>query len=56
MRARLAGELENAVGRERADGQVVVAGPAEAAQVGAPADDFNQEPRAELGIGREDPR
>ena len=50
------GELEDAIGRKRADRQVVVAGPAEAAQVGAAAHDFDQEARAELGVGREDRR
>ena len=54
VHARGLGELENAVGRKRADGQVVVAGPAEAAQVRAAADDFDEEARSELGVGRED--
>ena len=48
------GELQNPVGRERPDRQVVVAGPAEAAQVRASADDFDEEARSELGVGRED--
>ena len=39
---------------KRPDRQVVVAGPAEAAQVGAAADDFDEEARSELGVGRED--
>ena len=39
---------------KRADRQVVVAGPAEAAQVRAAADDFDEEARSELGVGRED--
>src|SRR5215213_9851130 len=56
MRPGLTRELEDPVCGEGADGQVVVAGPAEAAQVGAAADDFDQEARAELGIGREDAR
>ena len=41
---------------KRADRQVVVAGPAEAAQVRAAAHDLDEEPRAELGVGREDAR
>ena len=41
---------------KRADGQVVVAGPAEAAEVRAAADDFDEEARSELGVGREDAR
>jgi hypothetical protein len=45
MRARARGELQDAIGRKRADRQVVVAGPAEAAQVRAAADDFDEEPR-----------
>ena len=56
VRPRRVGELEDAVGRKRADGQVVVAGPAEAAQVRAAADDLDEEARAELGVGREDAR
>ena len=36
------GELEDAIGRKRADGQVVVAGPAEAAEIRAPAHDFDR--------------
>ena len=43
MRPRLARELQNAIGWKRANRQVVVAGPAKAAQVGAPSDDFHQE-------------
>ena len=54
VRARLARPLENAIGRKRADRQVVVAGPAEAAEVGAAADDLDEEARPELGVGRED--
>ena len=53
---RLRGQLEDAVGRKRPHRQVVVAGPAEAAQVRAAADHLDQEPRAELGVGREDRR
>ena len=52
----LARELQDAIGGKRADRQVVVAGPAEAAQVRAAADDFDEEARAELGVGREDAR
>ena len=52
--ARLARELEDAIGGKRPDGQVVVARPAESAEVGAAADDFDQEARAEFGVGRED--
>ena len=48
------GQLEDAVGRKGAHGQVVVAGPAEAAQVRAAAHDLDEEARAELGVGRED--
>src|SRR5207248_1873872 len=51
---RLLGELKDAVGWKRADRQVVVAGPAEAAKIGAAAHDFDEEPRSELGVGRED--
>jgi hypothetical protein len=42
--------------RKRPHRQVVVTGPAEAAQVRAPADHFNQEARAELRLGGEDRR
>ena len=56
VRARGLREVENAVRRERADGQVVVAGPAEAAQVCAAADHLDQEARAEFCVGREDAR
>ena len=56
VRPRRARELEDAIGGKRADRQVVVAGPAEAAQVRAAAHDFDQEARAELGVGREDAR
>ena len=45
-------EFEDAVCRKRPHGQVVVAGPAEAAQVGAAADDLDQESGSELGVGR----
>ena len=41
---------------KRAHRQVVVAGPAEPAQVRAAAHDLDQEARAELGVGREDRR
>ena len=37
-------------------GQVVVPGPAEPAQVRAPAHDFHEQPRAEFGVGGEDHR
>ena len=50
------GDLENALGRERPHGQVVVAGPAEPAEVRAAADDLDEQPRSELGVGREDAR
>ncbi len=52
----MARQLEDAIGRERPHRQVVVAGPAEPAQVGAAADHFDQEARAELGVGREQRR
>ncbi len=54
VRTRGLGQGEDAAGVEGAHRQVVVAGPAEAAQVGAPAHDLDQEARAELGVGRED--
>ena len=54
MLLRLFRELQDALRRKRANGKVVVAGPAEPAEVRAAADDFDQEPGAELGIGRED--
>ena len=50
------GQLKDAVGRERADRQVVVAGPAEAAQVGAPAHHFDEKARPEFGVWSEDAR
>ena len=56
VRARLARTRENAVGRKRADRQVVVAGPAETAEIGAAADHLDEEARPELGVGREDAR
>ena len=56
MLLRLFRELQDALRRKRANGKVVVAGPAEPAEVRAAADDFDQEPGAELGIGREDAR
>ena len=49
-------QLEDPIGRERANRQVVVAGPAEPAQVRAAADDLDEEARAELRVGREDRR
>ena len=55
VRARLAGPLKNAVGRKSPNRQVVVAGPAEAAEIGAAADDFDEEARPELCVGRENP-
>ena len=54
-RAASASSRMRSVGK-RADRQVVVAGPAEAAQVGAAADDLDEKPRAEFGVGREDAR
>jgi hypothetical protein len=48
------GQLEDPVLRERADGQVVVAGPAEATEVRAATHHFDQEPRAELGFRGKD--
>ena len=47
-------QRQDAFGRKRAHRQVVVAGPAEPAQVRAPAHHLDQEARAELGVGRED--
>src|SRR5581483_4755684 len=52
----ISGWSQDAIRREGADGQVVVAGPAETTQVRAPADDLDEESRSELGIGREDAR
>ena len=49
-------QFQDAVGGKRPHRQVVVARPAEAAEVGAAAHHFDQEPRAELGVGREDRR
>ena len=46
---------KNAVGRKSPNRQVVVAGPAEAAEIGAAADDLDEEARPELCIGRENP-
>src|SRR5439155_2964324 len=43
-------QLENPLRRKGADGQVVVARPAEAAQIRAPADDLHEEARSELGV------
>src|SRR4029453_3473470 len=54
MPSRLRGKLENAVGGERPDRQIVVAGPTESAQVRAAAYDLDEEARAEFSIGRED--
>ena len=50
------GQFQNPLRRERAHRQVVVSRPAEAAQVGAAAHDFDEEAGAELGVGREDRR
>ena len=52
--ARRLGQLENSFGRKCADGQVVVTGPAEAAQVCAAADHFDKHPGTEFGVGCED--
>ena len=54
VRSRLAREFEDAVGRERPDGKVVVTRPAETTEVRASAHHLHQEPRSELGVGRED--
>ena len=54
VRPRRLGDLEDARRRKRPDGQVVVAGPAEAAEVRAAAHDLDEQPRSELGVGRED--
>ena len=56
VRPRGLGQLEDAGGGKRPHGQVVVAGPAESAQIGAAADDFDQQARSELRVGREDRR
>ncbi len=48
------GDGEDALGRKRADGQVVVTGPAEPAEVGAAAHDFDQQAGSELRVRRED--
>jgi hypothetical protein len=50
------GELEDPVGGKRADGKVVIAGPAEPAQVRATPDDLDQQARAEFGVWRENAR
>ena len=51
--ARVLGELQNPVGRKRADRQVVVAGPAKAAQVRAASHHLDEKARSEFGVGRE---
>ena len=56
VRPRLLGELKDPILRKRAHRKVVVAGPAEPAQVGAPAHDLDQKSRAEFGIRRENHR
>ena len=56
VRFRRGGKLQNPVGWKRADGQVVVARPAEPAQVRASPDDFHEKPGTELGFGRKDAR
>ena len=48
------GELQNARGREGTHRQIVVARPAEATEIGAAADHFDEQARAEFGVGRED--
>ena len=54
--ARRGRQLEDPIGWERADRQVVVAGPAEPAQVRAAANDFDEEARPEFRVGSEDRR
>jgi len=54
MRACRLGKFQNAIGRKGANRQIVVAGPTEATQIGAAADDFDQETRTEFRVGRED--
>ena len=49
-------EIEDAIGGERADRQIVVAGPAEATEVRATPDDLNQEARSEFRVRRENAR
>ena len=56
VRACGARKREDPLARKRPDRQVVVAGPAEATQVGAAANDLDQEARPEFGVGREDAR
>ena len=48
------GDFQDARRRKRPHRQIVVARPAEAAEVRAAPDDFNQQAGTELGIGRED--
>ena len=54
VRPRLARELQDAVGGECTNGQIVVARPAEPAEVCASADDFDQKARSEFRVGSED--
>ena len=54
VRASLARALEDAIGRKSANRQVVIAGPAEAAEIGTATDDLDEEARPELCVGRED--
>ena len=51
-RPRLARELQDAIGGECTNGQIVVARPAEPAEVCASADDFDQKARSEFRVGR----
>src|SRR5919108_2559451 len=54
MRTRRAREVQDAIGGKRADGQIVVPGPAEPAEIRASADHFDEEARSELRVGRKD--
>ena len=47
------GERQDPLGRERSDWEVVVAGPAEATEVGTAAHHLHEQARSEFGIGRE---
>src|SRR5262249_39967394 len=47
-------EIYDAIGRKGTDGQVVIAGPAEAAQVGATSYHFDEKPGPEFRVGRKD--
>src|SRR5437763_6360712 len=56
VRTRRAREIQDAIGGKRTDREIVVSGPAEAAEIRAPADDLDEESRSELRVGSEDLR